>query len=1088
MEFRILGPVEVVETGRRLPLGGVKQRALLAILLLNANRRVSRDRLIDGIWGERPPGNPHQALDSYVSRLRKLLGHERISRHGASYQLRVGQGELDLDRFEEAVAAGRYAEALAVWRGPALADLRFEPFAEGEAERLDERRRQIVEERVEADLARGEGPALVAELETLVAEEPRRERLVGQLMVALYRSGRQAAALEVYRRTRHGLAEELGLDPAPQLRELERRILAHDATLLGKSALGAPPRTRRRPARRARLGALLLLAAGAAAAAVVFTRGGTDHRSPSAQSSRVVAVGSAHGRAFALPAAPVAIASSAGSLWLADTVDQAVLRADPDSGGVVDRIPIPGQPGSLAVGAGAVWVAGTIDGTIDRIDPTTETVTERLSLGQADTSAIAYAHGALWAADTTDDAIVELDPASGSPERTFSLDSRPTSLVVGDKMIWVADHDGASVSEVDLASGQTVATIPVGDGPSSLVLGAGGLWVANSLDSTVTRIDPTTSDVVATIPVGSSPTALAVADGVVWVANEYSGTISRIDPRRNAVTATVDIGGQPLALATNGKTVWVGAGPHTALHRGGTLVLASSSKPLSIDPAVYSSAPATTFTSLVWDSLVRFASVSGPDGLRLVPDLALNVPTPSASGLIYRFRLRPGIRYSDGRLVRASDFRRGLERLFHIDSPGRDDFADLVGAAKCRRRSSTCDLSRGVIIDDRAGTIEFHLARGDADFLFKLTDYAFSAPIPPGVPNRDEIFKPVPGTGPYRIVSANQKEIRFERNPYFREWSHAAQPAGNPDTILWRFSASHAQTVHWVQQGTADWSMDLLSHGELHTLRARSPAQLHINPLFAVDFLPLNTHLAPFNDVRVRRALNYAIDRRKISQMYNGPSIAAPTCQPLVPGLLGYHRYCPYTTNPDATGAYHGPDLAKAKELVTASGTRGERVTVWGITEQFVIPPQLTTYIAHVLRRLGYRVNVHVEPGERIDEKSRRTFQLSTDGDWLPTYPTPSSYLVPFFTCGGALSNGYTCNPKLDAQMQNALSLQLTNPAEAAALWRRIDDEITDDAYWVPTVAPRIVEFVSKRVRNYEFQPAFASFLADQVWLNRQAS
>jgi YVTN family beta-propeller protein len=784
-----------------------------------------------------------------------------------------------------------------------------------------------------------------------------------------------------------------------------------------------------------------------------------------------------------VPSAPVAIASAAGSLWLADPTDQAVLRVDPDTGAVVDRVPVGGQPGSLAVGAGAVWVASTLNGSIARLDPKTETVTQTLSLGHAYTSAIRYARGALWAADTTDQALIELDPASGSAKRTIPLDIRPTSLVVGDGVLWVADHDGATVEEVNLASGRTVAAIPVGNGPSSLALGAGGLWVANSLDSTVTRVDPRTSRVVATIPVESSPAAVVVDGDSVWVANQHGGSVSRIDARRNAVASTVRIGGQPIALAAKGHGVWVGAGPRLDLHRGGTLVLASSFRPVSLDPGIYAQAPPTTFTSLLWDSLVRFAAVPGPDGLRLVPDLALNVPVPSASGLVYRFRLRHGIRYSDGRVVRPSDFRRGIQRLFRIDSPGRDDFSALVGAAACRRSPPTCDLAGGVVTDDGAGTVEFRLVRPDADFLFKLTDFAFSAPIPRGVPDRDQSWSPVPGTGPYRIASASRREVRLERNPYFREWSHAAQPSGNPDTIVWRFTGSHDQTIRWVRQGTADWSMDLISSRDLRALRTQSPAQLHVNPLFAVDFLPLNTTIPPFDDVRVRRALNFAIDRRLISRMYDGPSIAAPTCQPLVPGLIGYRRYCPYTVSPDASGDYHGPDLAKARALVAASGTSGERVDVWGATDEVVVPPELTRYVGAVLRRLGYRVRLHARPFDTISEKSRRSFQLSTDGDWLPAYPAPSSYMIPFFACNGGLTNGYTCNRHLDAQMKRALSLQSASPPEAAALWRQIDREITDLAYWVPTVAPRIVELVSRRVRNYEFQPAFASFLADQVWL-----
>jgi YVTN family beta-propeller protein len=760
-----------------------------------------------------------------------------------------------------------------------------------------------------------------------------------------------------------------------------------------------------------------------------------------------------------------------------------VLRADPASGRVVDLIPIGGQPGSIVGGSHAVWVASTLNGVIHRIDPATETISQTIRLGQAHTSGIAFGHGVLWVADTTDHAVVEIDTMTGSATRTFSLDVRPTSLVVGEGALWVADHDAGLVAEIDLASGQTVATIHVGNGPAALALGARALWVANSVDSTVSRINPETGAVVATIPVGSGPAALAVAGGSVWVANQYSGTVSRIDPRRNSVGGTIRFGGRPAAVAVTDRTVWVGAGPSAAVHRGGTLVLASSTQPASIDPAMYSQAPVPQFTGLAYDTLVTFAKTSGPGGLRLVPDLALKVPTPAANGTTYTFRLRPGIRYSDGRRLLASDFQRSFERLFRVHSPGRDGYIAIVGAGSCRRRPAACDLSRGVVTDDRTGTVAFHLTKPDPDFLYKLTDFGFSAPLPPGVPGRDAGYHPLPGTGPYRIASANRREIRFVRNRFFREWSHAAQPAGNPDSIAWRFSKSHAQTIQWVARGRADWSFDLISPDELRAIRARSPSQLHSNPIFAVEFLPLNTHAPPFDDVRVRRALSFAIDRWKITRMYGGPFVASPTCQPLVPGLLGYRRYCPYTLHPTPDGAYHGPDLAQAKRLVAASGTRGAGVDVWGASDEFVVPRQLTAYVGNVLRSLGYRVRVHLERIGSITVAARRSRQMSADGDWLPAYPTPSSYVPPFFACNGGYSNGYVCNRGLDADMARALSLQLRDPQKAAALWMRIDHEVTDLSYWVPTVTARVVELVSKRIRNYQFQPIYG-FIATQASLS----
>jgi predicted ATPase/DNA-binding SARP family transcriptional activator len=232
MEFRILGPLEVLEDGHAVNVGGAKQRALLAVLLLNANRVVPRDGLIEAVWGERAPETAPKALQVYVSRLRKTLGHERVVTGNSGYQLAVVPGELDLERFQTLAAAERFEEALGLWRGAALADFVYEPFAQVEMARLEELRLACVEERIDADLALGLHGAVVAELEALVLEHPLRERFRGQLMLALYRSGRQADALEAYQNARRALSEELGLEPSTELRELQQSILNQDGRLV----------------------------------------------------------------------------------------------------------------------------------------------------------------------------------------------------------------------------------------------------------------------------------------------------------------------------------------------------------------------------------------------------------------------------------------------------------------------------------------------------------------------------------------------------------------------------------------------------------------------------------------------------------------------------------------------------------------------------------------------------------------------------------------------------------------------------------------------------------------------------------------
>ncbi len=247
MEFRLLGPLEVIgDDGERVALGGPRPRAVLALLLLQPNEAVSVDRLIDGVWGATPPASAQNALQVHVHALRSALGAERILTRPPGYALRVDADELDVERFERLLSSGRPADALALWRGAALADLAYEPFAEAEAARLEERRLAAVEARIDADLDRGLHADLVAELDALVAAHPHRERLRAQQMLALYRAGRQADALAAYRDARTTL-DELGLEPSPALRALEQQILRQDPALQPKAAEPAEPEARRLP-------------------------------------------------------------------------------------------------------------------------------------------------------------------------------------------------------------------------------------------------------------------------------------------------------------------------------------------------------------------------------------------------------------------------------------------------------------------------------------------------------------------------------------------------------------------------------------------------------------------------------------------------------------------------------------------------------------------------------------------------------------------------------------------------------------------------------------------------------------------------
>jgi DNA-binding SARP family transcriptional activator len=460
MEYRILGPIEAIEAGRSVALGPAKQRALFAALLVHANEAVSTERLIDELWGERPPAKAAKSVQVYVSQLRKALGDGRLETSGHGYLLHVPVGTLDAERFQTLLAEGREAlaegeasraaetlrAALTLWRGPALADVAYEPLAQAEIARLEELRLAALEERIEADLALGRHADLVAELEGLVRAEPLRERLRGQLMLALYRSGRQADALDVYQEARRVLVDELGLEPSRQLQELERAILTQDEGLEAPRRAGvtlaAPPR---RPSLMM-IGAALLVVAAVAAAIVELTRGG----------------------------------ASAG---LASVEPDSVAAIDPATDEIVRSVPVGARPTRIAVGEGALWTADFNGRTLSRIDPLTRRVVTTLGTG-ATPVGLAAGEGAVWVANEFAGMVLQIDPGTNTIVQTIRVGGAPIAVAAGAGAVWVVDGANGTLLRLDpTTTGRR--TIRVGSGPSDVAVGAGSVWVANGLDGTI---------------------------------------------------------------------------------------------------------------------------------------------------------------------------------------------------------------------------------------------------------------------------------------------------------------------------------------------------------------------------------------------------------------------------------------------------------------------------------------------------------------------------------------------------------------------------------------------------------------------------
>jgi YVTN family beta-propeller protein len=1118
MQFRLLGPIQVENDGRPLVLGSAKQRALLAILLLHANEVVSRDRLIDDLWGERPPASAMHSLDVFISRLRKTLhangGEQPLMTRAGGYLLQLEPEQLDLTRFERlrdegsrALAVGKYeraseclTEALALWRGPALADLAYESFARSEIERLEEQRLGAVEERIEAELALRRHASLVAELESLSNEHPQRERLHGQLMLALYRSGRQAEALATYQDLRGHLRDDLGIDPSPALQRLEQAILRQDPALeLPLRSLAsedghrspiepASPKRRPpslhlwRPALVAVAAAGLLVAA--VAGAIVFL---TESSRPSLSGVDANAVGivdpktgSITGEVL-LDGTPGQVASGAGSIWAVSANRETVSRIDPVTGHLVQTIPVGHGPSGIVYGGRAVWVANSLGGTVSRIDPGTNRVVEEIPVGNLPV-AIAAGFGSIWVTISGDRSVLRLDLRSGRRVANIPTGDVGRGIAVGGGAVWVSDDGRGRVSRIDPRTAEVTRNIPVGNGANAVAFAAGALWVANELDGTIMRIDPQRNVVTRTVPIAGTPGNLVFTEGRLWVSDESRGRIVSVDPERNKVVSSVETGNRPQGVALAAGRLWAPVQPAALQHRGGALRVVSIGSTFdSLDPALGYDGPAWNVLTMLYDGLTAFQRVGNADATKLVPDLATSLPVPSDDGRTYVFQLRPGIRYSNGQLVRPQDFRYGIQRTFalHPAPYARLAFYDrLRGAAQCMRDPKRCDLTAGIVTDERTNRVTFHLVAPDPEFLQKLS-FSYASPAPLGTPKREAI---VPTTGPYRIASYKpERRLELARNPYFRVWSKAATPDGYPDRISWTFlsngAASKRNAVRAVEQGRADVAFDGAPRELVREVQTQYPAQVHAHPVSGVTYLFLNTRMPPFNDLRVRQAANYAADRRAALPASAQDLGASPACQVLPPNFPGFRRYCPYTLHPGPT--WTAPDLKKARGLVAASGTAGAAVIIW-------IPDNQTSegpIALALMRSLGYQARLkHVKSGLYYSAKgfgNPHTRIQAGVNTWFPDYPGASSFMQ-LFSCGGW---AHYCDRGIEAGIRRALALTTADPYAANQLWGRIDHAIVDRAPVVPLITHKSLDFVSKRAGNYQSSPNPYGVLLDQLWV-----
>lgn len=1108
---------------------GRQGRLLFAYLVAEQGRPVPRDELADALWGEAPPATSDKALTVLASKLRALLADRGIDGAAAltsafgSYRLTLPDGTwVDiiaaadaLRKAEAALAADDLEQAKAVaTRAASLARPSFLPgeegaWVDGKRRELEDILRRALSCLAEACLRSGDAAEAASWAEETIALEPYRETGYRQLMAAHAAAGNRAEALRVYERCRQLLATELGAYPSPETESIYRELLeapspepraaAPDTAPVAvlererlrseEPAPTAAPRYRRR--RAIAMGAL----AGVIAAAVaipLFALGGGENGADLGDPSNSVGVldaGSGDVRnAVELPAAPTAVAAGLGYVWVASADSNAVYAIDPETNTVHQRIEVGNAPAGVAVGAGYVWVTNSLAGTVSRIDPEALSVLQSIHVGNGPTG-VAVGGGHVWVANTLDHTVSKIRASDGKLLKTYLTIADPGAVAVGKGAVWVASKSNGTVVKLNPRHGQPLKTISVGQVPAAVAVGLGSVWVANYVDGTVTQIDPVSNTVVHAEKVGAGPSGIGIVRGEVWTTNELAGTVSRVYPEPDdRRPTTVPVGGRPSAVASGDGTVYVALRPTGTAHRGGTLrvALASFEPLVTLDLAVGYLSGLWRFAPLTNDGLVAYRQVGGQAGYQLVHDLARSMPHVSPDGKTYTFQLRPNIRYSNGRPVRASDFRYGIERVFQFrprDTNAEAFFRGIRGADRCHRRR--CNLAAGIVADDGAGMITFHLSAPDPDFLYKLA-FTFAAAVPAGMSLQEARRRPLPGTGPYRIASFTRHSVRLVRNRYFREYSEAAQPEGFPDEIVFKF-VSTQRAIALVGQGKADLTSNL-------PLKPFSVAptfhpRIHQHPLAGMPYLVLDPNRPPFDDPRARRALNYALDRKKILQLGPEEGLGRPTCQVLPPNFPGYRRYCPYTLDPSAGGAWTAPDPAKAARLVAASGTAGASVTLW--VDRDFAGDRVGRYLKRLLTTLRYRPRLR----ESFEGSPRNYFIQLEQGvmshprgpqvayvAWGADYPAASNFIQMLFACRSNINYGRYCDPALEERISRAVQLEQTDRVGANRLWPQLDREITNKALVVPLFNIYRADLVSKRVGNYQYNPQTGALLS-QLWV-----
>lgn len=530
----------------------------------------------------------------------------------------------------------------------------------------------------------------------------------------------------------------------------------------------------------------------------------------------------------------------------------------------------------------------------------------------------------------------------------------------------------------------------------------------------------------------------------------------------------------------------------TTAHAGGTFTILANSSFGVADPAQNYTLQEWQLLIMTHDGLVGFAKQAGLPGTKIVPDLATSMPTITNGGKTYLFHVRKGIKFSNGTTLVPGDFTTAIERQFTVPGGNPTFYSQIVGTSACSTKG--CNLSQGMVANNSNYTLTINLTSPDPELLDQLSlPFAFAVPASTSMKITGNNVPP--GTGPYMWKSYNPNtQAVLVRNPYFKVWSATAQPAGNPNEIIEKFGLPVSDEVTEVENGEANevFDGDQIPSDDLSALNSpQYSGQVHVNTLTADWYMALNTQKPPFNNLQARQAINYAANRTAYVKIAGGPSLAVPACQILPPNFPSYTAYCPYTTGPQTV--WSGPNLAKAKALVKASGTLGDKVVVNGTNDQ--VGTELAEQMVSDLNSIGYKASTQL-----LSAAIQYPFvQNSTNWSkwnvawsaWYQDYPAPSDFLNVLLGCTHIHKNSDAspniaafCSPSIQSQINTAESVEATDPSKAASLWTQIDHEDTLQAPWVDLYNPKQIDFLSKNVNGYKWSPQWY-IMIDQLWLSK---